>query len=62
MARDTDLINRRNADILREFARLRGLRVGRARKYTAEYVITKLSETFYLSESRIEAIVYRPKA
>lgn len=61
MARQSDLIKRRNADILKEYDRLRRIKVGRARKHTTEYIIAKLGEMFYLSERRVEDIVWKAR-
>lgn len=58
MARDPAITQRRNAAIIKEYERLRAVRVGRARKWTPSYIITVLSEQFYLSERTIEDIVW----
>lgn len=61
MARHNDLIARRNADLLKDYERLRAVKEGRKPKYTADYVITMLSERYYLSERRVEDIVWAGK-
>ncbi|MCW5900474.1 MAG: hypothetical protein KIT10_14515 [Flavobacteriales bacterium] len=58
MARNNDLIARRNAQIRKDYEKLRSAKQGRKPKFTAEYVISLLSERYYLSERRIEDLVW----
>lgn len=58
MARDTALLKSRDQAIRKDFDRLRGTRVDGKRKYTAEYIIWQLSQSYYLSEKTVERIVY----
>lgn len=58
MARDPVLTTRRNADIRKEYERLRAQRIGRRPKHTVEYILWQLHERFYLSVRQIERIVY----
>ncbi len=61
MARETALRDKRNAAIRKEYDRLREVREGRSRKYTADYIVTMLSERFFLSERTIEDIVWKAR-
>ncbi|MBL7954421.1 MAG: hypothetical protein JNJ91_05245 [Flavobacteriales bacterium] len=61
MARNPEITKRRNAEIVKEYDRLRSIRVGRARKYTPDYCITQLAEKFFLSERTIEDIVWKKR-
>lgn len=58
MARDPHLTARRNADIRKEYERMRALRIGRRPKHTVEFILWSLHERFYLSIRQIERIVY----
>lgn len=58
MARHTELIAKRNVDLKKDYERLRRMRDGRQPKYTADYVITTLSEKYYISERTVEDIVW----
>lgn len=58
MKRDVNLRERRDADIRKDYDRLRAERKGRAPKYTVEYVIHWLSQRYYLSVVTIERVVY----
>lgn len=59
MARNPEITKRRNAEIVKEYDRLRAVRVGRARKHTADHCITLLAEKFFLTERTIEDIVWK---
>ncbi len=58
MARDTELTKRRNADIRKEYERMRAQRIGRRPKHTVEFILFTLHEKYYLSIRQIERIVY----
>lgn len=61
MARNPEITKRRNAKIVEEYDRLRAVRVGRARKHTSDYCITKLAEQFFLSQRTVEDIVFKKR-
>lgn len=61
MARNPEVTRRRNAEIVKEYERLRAMRVGRGRKYTPAYIVSQLSDKFYLSERTIEDIVWKAR-
>lgn len=61
MARNPEITKRRNAKIVEEYDKLRAVRVGRARKWTTDYCITKLAEMFFLSERTVEDIVFKKR-
>lgn len=61
MARNPELIKRRNAKMVARYEALRAVRVGRTRKYTASFVISKLAEEFDLSERTVEDIVWKAR-
>lgn len=61
MARDTELTKRRNADMRKEYERLRSQRIGRRAKYTVEFILFTLHEKYYLSIRQVERIVYAKK-
>lgn len=61
MARDKKLLQRRNGKIIEAYERLRSARIGRQRKYTAAYVISKLADDFDLAERTIEDIVWKAR-
>jgi hypothetical protein len=58
MGRSKDLITKRNAAIRKDYERLRQAKDGRKPKYTADYVVTLLAEKYFLSERRVEDLVY----
>ena len=58
MARDPVLTKRRNADIRKEYERLRAVRIGRRPKHTVEFILWTLHEKSYLSIRQVERIVY----
>ncbi len=58
MARDTELIQRRNAAIRKDYDQLRGERKGKVRKYTTAYVVHMLAERYYLSTRTIEKVLW----
>lgn len=58
MARDTQLILRRNAAIRKDYEQLRGAMKGKVRKYTTAYVVHMLSEKYYLSSRTIEKVLW----
>lgn len=58
MARDKELIEKRDKDIRKEYERLRAVRLGRRPKHTVEFILWTLHERYYLSVRQVERIVY----
>lgn len=58
MGRSKELITKRNLAIRKDYERLRAAKQGRVPKYTAGYVISLLAEKYYLTERRIEDLVW----
>ena len=61
MARNTELIKRRNEEMIDKYEKLRATKEGRKRKYTADHIITKLAELYHLSERTVEDIVWKAR-
>jgi hypothetical protein len=58
MARDKELIEKRDADIRKEYERMRAMRIGRRPKHTVEFILWTIHERYYLSIRQVERIVY----
>lgn len=58
MARDKELITKRNKDIRKEYERMRAMRIGRRPKHTVEFILWTIHERHYLSIRQVERIVY----
>jgi hypothetical protein len=58
MARNAELVQRRNKAIRADFEKLRGIRNDKGlRKYTYEYAVYMLSEKYYIAQGTIEHII-----
>ena len=59
MARNRELIDRRNATIKKEYKKLLSVEHKGKRKYTYDYVLEILSEKYFLTPDYISQIIMR---